>query len=47
MCVGLEREKAAIGEFIAGVDAFGDIIEVVRSGALGIARGNPRLHLGN
>ena len=35
-----------IGEFIAGVDAFGDIIEVVRSGALGIARGNPRLHLG-
>jgi hypothetical protein len=25
--------------------AFGDIVEVVRSGVLGIARGNPRLHV--
>jgi acetolactate synthase I/III small subunit len=32
-----------ISEFIANVGAFGEIIEVVRSGALGIARGDPRL----
>jgi acetolactate synthase-1/3 small subunit len=31
-----------IGEFIASVGAFGEIIEVVRSGVLGIARGNPK-----
>jgi acetolactate synthase-1/3 small subunit len=38
---GTENE---IGEFIANVAAFGEIVEVVRSGVLGIARGNPRLH---
>ncbi|HSZ08931.1 MAG TPA: acetolactate synthase small subunit [Steroidobacteraceae bacterium] len=32
-----------IGEFIADIGAFGEIIEVVRSGVLGIARSNPRL----
>ena len=32
-----------IGEFIADIGACGDIIEVVRSGVLGIARTNPRL----
>jgi acetolactate synthase I/III small subunit len=34
-----------IGEFIAGIGAFGEIIEVVRSGVLGIARGNPKMQL--
>jgi acetolactate synthase I/III small subunit len=33
-----------IGEFIANIGAFGQIIEVVRSGVLGISRSNPRLH---
>jgi acetolactate synthase I/III small subunit len=33
-----------IGEFIAGIGAFGEIIEVVRSGVLGISRTNPRFH---
>jgi len=32
-----------IGEFIADIGACGDIIEVVRSGVLGISRTNPRL----
>jgi acetolactate synthase-1/3 small subunit len=32
-----------IGEFIADIGACGDIIEVVRSGVLGISRANPRL----
>jgi acetolactate synthase-1/3 small subunit len=41
---GTEHE---IGEFIGKVGAFGEIIEVVRSGALGIARGLPRLRLTN
>jgi acetolactate synthase I/III small subunit len=40
--VGTELE---IGEFIANVGTFGEIIEVVRSGVLGIARSHPRLHL--
>jgi len=39
---GTEHE---IGEYIAGMGASGEIIEVVRSGVLGIARGNPRMHL--
>jgi acetolactate synthase-1/3 small subunit len=34
-----------IGEFIAGIGAFGEIIEVVRSGVLGIARGNPKMQV--
>jgi len=32
-----------IGEFMADIGACGDIIEVVRSGVLGISRTNPRL----
>jgi acetolactate synthase I/III small subunit len=42
--VELASTEAEIGEFIANVAAFGDIVEVVRSGALGISRSNPRLH---
>lgn len=42
--VELTSTETEIGEFIANVAALGDIIEVVRSGVLGIARGNPRLH---
>ena len=34
-----------IGEFIAGIGAFGEIVEVVRSGVLGIARGNPKMQV--
>lgn len=40
----LAGTELEIGEFIANVRTFAEIIEVVRSGALGIARGNPRLH---
>lgn len=40
----LASTEVEIGEFIANVAAFGDIVEVVRSGALGISRANPRLH---
>jgi acetolactate synthase I/III small subunit len=40
--VGTERE---IGEFIVSIGKFGEIIEVVRSGVLGIARSNPKLHV--
>jgi acetolactate synthase I/III small subunit len=36
--------ESEIGEFIANIGAFGQIIEVVRSGVLGISRSNPRLH---
>jgi len=32
-----------IGEFIADIGACGEIIEVVRSGVLGISRTNPRM----
>jgi acetolactate synthase small subunit len=42
--VELTSTETEIGEFIAHVAAFGEIIEVVRSGVLGIARANPRLH---
>lgn len=42
--VELTSTEVEIGEFIASVAAFGEIIEVVRSGVLGIARNNPRLH---
>jgi acetolactate synthase I/III small subunit len=41
--VELAGTEAEIGEFIAGAGAFGEIIEVVRSGVLGIGRGNPHL----
>ena len=43
--VELTSTETEIGEFIANVAAFGDIVEVVRSGVLGISRANPRLHL--
>jgi acetolactate synthase I/III small subunit len=36
---GTEHE---IGEFIATLGASGEIVEVVRSGVLGMARGNPK-----
>ena len=42
--VELTSTEIEVGEFIASVAAFGDIVEVVRSGVLGIARANPRLH---
>jgi acetolactate synthase-1/3 small subunit len=42
--VELTSTETEIGEFIAHVGAFGDIVEVVRSGVLGISRMNPRLH---
>ena len=41
--VELAGTELEIGEFIAGIGEFGEIIEVVRSGILGIARSNPRL----
>jgi acetolactate synthase-1/3 small subunit len=43
--VELTSSEIEIGEFIANLAAFGEIIEVVRSGVLGIARANPRLHV--
>jgi acetolactate synthase-1/3 small subunit len=42
--VELTSTETEIGEFIADVAAFGEIVEVVRSGVLGISRTNPRLH---
>jgi acetolactate synthase I/III small subunit len=43
--VELASTEFEIGEFIADISAFGEIIEVVRSGVLGMARSNPRLHV--
>jgi len=43
--VELTSTETEVGEFIANVAAFGEIVEVVRSGVLGIARSNPRLHI--
>jgi acetolactate synthase-1/3 small subunit len=43
--VELASTETEIGEFIASVAAFGEVVEVVRSGVLGIARANPRLHV--
>jgi acetolactate synthase I/III small subunit len=43
--VELASTEFEIGEFIANISAFGEIIEVVRSGVLGMARNNPRLHV--
>jgi acetolactate synthase-1/3 small subunit len=42
--VELASTEFEIGEFIANISAFGEIIEVVRSGVLGMARSDPRLH---
>jgi len=41
--VELAGTELEIGQFIASIGACGEIIEVVRSGVLGIARSNPRL----
>src|ERR1700735_4468401 len=43
--VELTSTESEIGAFITNVAAFGEIVEVVRSGVLGIARSNPRLHV--
>ena len=43
--VELTSTEIEIGEFIANVGAFGEIVEVVRSGVLGISRANQRLHV--
>jgi acetolactate synthase-1/3 small subunit len=43
--VELAGTELEIGEFIASIGAVGEIIEVVRSGVLGIARSNPRMRL--
>ncbi len=43
--VELTSSETEISAFIAQVGALGDIVEVVRSGVLGISRANPRLHL--
>ena len=43
--VELTSTETAIGEFIAEVASFGTVIEVVRSGVLGISRANKRVHV--
>jgi acetolactate synthase-1/3 small subunit len=43
--VELAGTEAEISEFIAHTGAFGEIVEVVRSGVLGVSRANPRLHI--
>ena len=43
--VELTGTETEIGQFIADAGAFGDIVELVRSGVLGISRINQRLHL--
>lgn len=43
--VELTSSEVEIGEFIANIAAFGAIVEVVRSGVLGISRANPHLHV--
>jgi acetolactate synthase I/III small subunit len=43
--VELAGTEGEIGEFIANGAALGEIVEVVRSGVLGISRANPRLHV--
>ena len=43
--VELTSTETEIGAFITGVAALGEIVEVVRSGVLGISRANPRLHV--
>ena len=43
--VELAGTELEIGEFVANIATFAQIVEVVRSGVLGIARGNPRLHV--
>jgi acetolactate synthase-1/3 small subunit len=43
--VELAGAELEIGEFIARLGAFGEVIEVVRSGVLGIARSSPRMQV--
>jgi acetolactate synthase-1/3 small subunit len=43
--VELTSTETEIGEFIATLAPFGTIIEVVRSGILGISRANRRMHV--
>jgi acetolactate synthase-1/3 small subunit len=43
--VELSGTEAEVSEFITAAGRCGEIIEVVRSGALGISRINPRIHL--
>jgi acetolactate synthase-1/3 small subunit len=43
--VELTSTELEIGEFIAKAAVFGEIVEVVRSGVLGISRANPRLRI--
>jgi acetolactate synthase-1/3 small subunit len=43
--VELSGTEAEVSEFITAAGGCGEIIEVVRSGALGISRANPRIHL--
>jgi acetolactate synthase I/III small subunit len=40
----LASTEIEVGQFIANVAAFGEVVEVVRSGVLGISRANPRMH---
>ena len=42
--VELTSTEAEVGAFIASAAEIGEIVEVVRSGVLGISRANPRLH---
>jgi acetolactate synthase-1/3 small subunit len=43
--VEVTSTEIEISEFIANAASFGEIVEVVRSGVLGISRANPRLHV--
>jgi acetolactate synthase-1/3 small subunit len=43
--IELAGTEAEISAFIESAAAFGEIVEVVRSGVVGMARANPRLHL--
>ena len=43
--VELVGTEAEISSFIEQIGALGEVLEVVRSGVLGISRANPRLHL--
>jgi acetolactate synthase-1/3 small subunit len=43
--VELTGTEAEISEFIANAGGCGEIVEVVRSGVVGLSRANPRLHI--
>jgi acetolactate synthase-1/3 small subunit len=43
--VELAGTEAEISAFIADTGTLGEIVEVVRSGVLGVSRANPRLHI--